>query len=104
MVVLVAAAALLVVVFLPLLVVVFVSKCSTWNIFFHSLFFLFMTKEVQSLAQRRLDNLDRAVSYYQKRLSNYAALRAKCVDDESRALYDVQIKLLDDVVSYLKLC
>lgn len=67
-------------------------------------------KVLDSLSKRRLENLDTAVSYFSKRISSAKTRRSKLIDggsqdvDATRALLDLEILLLTDVVSYLKLC
>jgi len=64
-----------------------------------------MSKHLSDLRDRRLVNLDSAIEYYLKRKS--AALRARSklpIGSVDEPLFDLEIKLLEDVVSYLKLC
>lgn len=68
--------------------------------------------DLKSLSQRRLDNLDTAVGYFQKRLNKARKSRDKLGVtlpglSSDPVLYDVlsaEIMVLDDVIQYLKLC
>lgn len=70
-----------------------------------------------ALMLRRLENLDAAILYFSKRISVFRRQRTKVVADASLPsgllstdsvseviLLDLEIRSLEDVVSYLKLC
>lgn len=72
---------------------------------------LFAMAELQSMKDRRLENLDSSIGYYGKRLLSYEKklkkLRASpSTPDNDRTIHILEslIELLKDVISYLKLC
>lgn len=79
--------------------------------------FIFM--DLHSLQARRLSNLDASIAYFSKRVATYRKQREKFeaaskdlpdgspesrVNLDSLLVLDGQIRILDDVISYLKLC
>lgn len=67
-----------------------------------------MSKHLDDLANRRLQNLDAAIVYYSKRLASYRRSRDKLLSsdpsDPKALVYDSLIVEIGDVLSYLKLC
>lgn len=53
---------------------------------------------------RRIANLDSAIGYYSKRLATSKRKRDKLSSVEDSSLIDLEIALLEDIISYLKLC
>lgn len=74
-----------------------------------------MASEVQSMKDRRLDNLDSSIVYYGKRLSKHKRQLVKAranLDSDPKSfvfalavhILEALVKELEDVISYLKLC
>lgn len=68
--------------------------------------------DLKVLSDRRLANLDSAISYFQKRILSFRRKRGKVLEEVNSAEYSLTeaeslafiIIELEDVVAYLKLC
>lgn len=80
--------------------------------FLISFYAMASSKVLDSLVKRRIENLDTSIDYFVSRLASLRRARVKRASeinsDEYQLTevqgYDLEIKLLEDVVSYLKLC